>query len=105
MKIKCWTCRQLNKDTTVTFEKSTGRYKCPIHDEVTPVVKCSCGFTHILNIGRNTLKLATICQSCYSAIYWKDNKPVSRKVVLIAGTVGGVKFKEKRLKILGAVRI
>jgi len=70
-----------------------------------PLVKCVCGYEHILSEGRTSDKEAIICHSCFRSLKWQDGKPIARRAIMRAGVEGAVKWEIKELTIVGYVNV
>jgi len=73
----CGSCRLEKNDNLVWFEETTRTVKCPVHGDVTPIVRCVCGHKHILNLKRTTDQLAVVCHRCGSRLMWSNGVPVA----------------------------
>lgn len=64
-----------------------------------PVVKCACGYEHVLSRERSTPALQVICHSCFRSLMWKDGVPVAIRAVLESGA-GCTGSEVTRLEVL-----
>ena len=104
--MECGTCKKENGEVSLCYyEQHSNTLRCPVHGEVTPIIRCTCGFLHVLSLKRNTEQSAIVCHSCFRSLRWEDGVPVARRATLLPGTDGKANYKQDELPVIEAVKI